>query len=131
MRSSRKPNATVADILRPYSAEVRATAQALRQLILETIPTASEHPYAGWKGIGYRDPQAGYFAGIFPQGDHVRLLFEHGAALDDPDEILEGQNVRQVRWIVVRPGPRLAKGAIQRMLRTALLHGSTRARRWR
>lgn len=59
MPSSRKPNATVADVLRPFDPPVRATAQALRRLIKETIPTATEHPYAGWKGNGYRDPQAG------------------------------------------------------------------------
>lgn len=83
----------------------------------------------GWKGIGYRDPQAGYFAGIFPQRDHVRLLFEHGARLDDPDGILQGEGVRQVRWIVVRPGSRLPRARIVAMLERAVLHGSMRRRR--
>lgn len=129
MPSSRKPNATAADVLRPFSARVRATAEQLRRLVGQAIPTATERPYVGWKGIGYRDPQAGYFAGIFPQRDHVRLLFEHGARLDDPDGILQGEGVRQVRWIVVRPGSRLPRGAISRMLVRAVLHGSMHRRR--
>jgi hypothetical protein len=129
MPSSRRPEARVADILKPYSADLRALAKSLQNLVRETVPTATEHPYVGWKGIGYRDPQAGYFAGIFPQRDHVRLLFEHGAALDDPDGIFEsGTGVRQVRWIVLRPGVRVRRRAIQAMLRRALVHGSTRRR---
>jgi hypothetical protein len=129
MPSSRKPNATAADILRPFPADVRATAEQLRRLVKVLVPTAAEHPYPGWKGIGYRDPQAGYFAGIFPQQDHVRLLFEHGAELADPDAILQGDNVRQVRWIVLYPGARLPRETIERMLRRALVHASVRPRR--
>ncbi|MGH7712826.1 MAG: DUF1801 domain-containing protein [Gemmatimonadaceae bacterium] len=124
-----KPNATAADILRPFPEDVRATAEALRVLVKKAVPTATEHPYIGWKGIGYRDPQAGYFVGIFPQPDHVRLLFEHGAMLDDPDDILRGDNVRQVRWIPLRPGQRVPRSAIERMLRRALVHGSAKKRR--
>jgi hypothetical protein len=129
MRSSRKPNATVEDVLRPFPEDVRTTAEHLRQVVLQAIPTATEHPYLGWKGIGYRDPQAGYFAGIFPQPDHVRLLFEHGAALDDPDGMLVGDDVRQVRWIVVRPNSRIPRTEIGRMLDRTVIHGSTRRRR--
>lgn len=129
MPSSPKPNATAADVLRRFSARVRATAEQLRRLVVQTIPTATEHPYVGWKGIGYRDPQAGYFAGIFPQRNHVRLLFEHGARLDDPGGILQGEGVRQVRWIVVRPGSRLPRARIVAMLERAVLHGSMRRRR--
>lgn len=130
MPSSPKRNAaTTADVLRPFPARVRATAEQLRRLVVQVIPTATEHPYVGWNGIGYRDPQAGYFAGIFPQPDHVRLLFEHGVALDDPDGILQGDGVRQVRWIVVRPGSRLPRAKIVPMLERAVLYGSMRRRR--
>ncbi|HEV8364877.1 MAG TPA: DUF1801 domain-containing protein [Gemmatimonadaceae bacterium] len=126
MPGSRKPNATVADILEPFPARVRRISEQLRKLVTRTIPTATEHAYPGWKAIGYRDPHAGYFAGIFPQLDHVRLLFEHGAALEDPDGLLEGENVRQVRWIVLRYGAPLPRAAIASLLRRAVLYGSTR-----
>ncbi len=128
MPGSRKPNASVADILQPYPVRVRRIAEQLRKLVTRSIPTATEHAYPGWKAIGYRDPQAGYFAGIFPQPDHVRLLFEHGAALEDSDGLLEGENVRQVRWIVLRHGTPLPRAAIASLLRRAVLYGSTRRR---
>ena len=132
MRSLRKPNvkpATPADILRAFPRDVRDVAEQLRRLVKAAVPTATEHAYVGWRGIGYRDPQAGYFAGIFPQRDYVRLLFEHGGMLEDPDGILQGENVRQVRWISVRPGTRLPRTAIEQLLHRALLHGSTRRKR--
>jgi hypothetical protein len=131
MSSSRKPNAKAADILRPFPPEVRKVAQELQRLVQRAIPTATEHPYIGWKGIGYRDPQAGYFAGIFPQPDHVRLLFEHGASLEDPEGILQGDNVRQVRWILVHPGAQVPEPAITSMLRRAVIFGSLKKRRQR
>jgi hypothetical protein len=78
---------TPEEILADFLPDVRALAGALRALILRTIPTASEHAYSGWRGIGYRHPQSGYFCGIFPQRDHVKLGFEYGAALPDPDRM--------------------------------------------
>ena len=93
MPGSRKPNATVADILEPFPARVRRISEQLRK------------------------------------PDHVRLLFERGAALEDPDGLLEGENVRQVRWIVLPYGAPLPRAAIAALLRRALLYGSTRRRR--
>jgi hypothetical protein len=92
-------------------------------VIRETVPTASEHVYPGWKALGYRDPQSGYFCGIFPQSDHVRLLFEHGAALPDPERVLKGAT-RQVRYLEVREEEEIPIAAIQRLLRAALIHGA-------
>jgi hypothetical protein len=109
--------------LAKYPDYVRALAERLRQLVLRTVPTASEHVYLGWKALGYRDPQSGYFCGIFPQADHVRLLFEHGAALPDPDGLLTG-TTRQVRYVEIRAAEDLRVEAIQRLLRAALVHGA-------
>ena len=72
-RSSPDKTATADGFLARYPDSVRALAEQLRQLVLRTVPTASEQVYPGWKALGYRDPQSGYFCGIFPQPDHVRL----------------------------------------------------------
>jgi hypothetical protein len=53
----------------------------------------------------------------------VRLLFEHGAALPDPDRVLTG-TTRQVRYIEVRDARDIPIGPIQRLLRAALIHGA-------
>jgi hypothetical protein len=114
---------TAEQFLSGYPPNIRALAERLRSVIRETVPTASEHVYLGWKALGYRDSQSGYFCGIFPQSDHVRLLFEHGAALPDPDRVLRG-TTRQVRYLEVREVEEIPIGAIQRLLRAALIHGA-------
>lgn len=115
---------TAEQFLAAYPASIRMIAERLRRLVCDTVPTASEHVYPGWRALGYRDPQSGYFCGIFPQQDHVRLLFEHGAALPDPDGILTGAT-RQVRYVAVRDAAAIPVGSVQRLLRAALIYGAT------
>ena len=115
-------------ILRPYTPRIKALAGRLRVLVRDVLPTAEERAMVGWKGIGYRDPQAGYVCGVFPQEDHVRLLFEHGAALEDPDRLLMG-TTKQTRHIEVRSVRDIRVRAIGRLIRAAVLHGSVRVRR--
>lgn len=122
-RSTGKTVITADAFLSEYPDPVRELSERLRRLALRTVPTASEHVYTGWRALGYRDPQSGYFCGIFPQSDHVRLLFEHGAALPDPDGILSG-TTSQVRYVEIREPGDIRVGAIQRLLRTALVHGA-------
>ena len=75
-------------------------AECLRTLVRDTVPEAEELTYTGWHALGYRTREAGYFAGIFPRDEHCDLLFEHGAALPDPDGVLEGEGA-QTRYIRV------------------------------
>lgn len=115
---------TAEQFLAAYPPAIRTVAERLRRLVRDTVPTASEHVYPGWRALGYRDPQSGYFCGIFPQPDHVRLLFEHGAALPDPDRVLTGAT-RQVRYVEVCDANAIPVGSVQRLLRAALMLGST------
>jgi len=110
-------------ILQAFEPAVARSAGELRRLVRETIPTATEHGYPGWRAIGYRDPQAGYFCGIFPQIASVRLIFEHGIRLDDPDGVLQGAG-RQVRFIEITPDEVIPEQAIRRLLRAAIRLGS-------
>ena len=61
-----------------------------------------EVAYPGWQAIGYRDPRAGYVCGIFLFDDHVRLIFERGNLLPDPDGVLEGKT-KQTRHLTFQP----------------------------
>lgn len=72
----------------------------LRQAVLKVIPEASERVYLGWRGIGFHHPDAGYVCAIFPGADRVRLGFERGHLLYDPDQRLEGTGNR-VRYLTV------------------------------
>jgi hypothetical protein len=72
----------------------------VRQLVLEAEPDLAERLYRGWDGIGFRHPAGGYVCAIYPRDDEVRLLFEHGARLKDPDRILQGEG-SQTRFIPI------------------------------
>ncbi|HEX2207020.1 MAG TPA: DUF1801 domain-containing protein [Longimicrobium sp.] len=117
--------ATPEDILAPLPDDVRALAEELRWMVREMVPGVEERANAGWKGLGYHDAQSGYFCGIFPRPPAVRLLFEHGAALPDPDRLLMG-DTKQVRWIELRPGEPIPREGIRRLVDAALLHGAIR-----
>lgn len=99
--------------------------QQLRVFLRTEVPSAVERVYWGWCALGYRDPQAGYFCGLFPQKDHIRLYFEHGVALPDPLGILEGET-RQTRYLVLRPGDLIPETPLRALLHAALLYGSVR-----
>ena len=99
--------------------------QRLRGFLRAEVPTAVERVYWGWCALGYRDPQAGYFCGLFPYKDHIRLYFEHGAALPDPGGVLSGET-RQTRYIPLHPGEDIPEAPLRALLHAALLHGSVR-----
>jgi hypothetical protein len=73
----------------------------VRDAVLAAEPDLSERVYRGWDGIGFRHPEAGYICAIYPRESEVRLLFEHGTLLDDPEGLLEGEGT-QTRYVTVR-----------------------------
>ena len=92
---------TPEELLAEHDPSVVELALRVRELILMVMPEATEKVYAGWHGIGYHDPQAGYVCAIFPAADHIRVGFEHGNLLPDPDGRLEGEG-SQVRYLTIR-----------------------------
>ena len=88
---------TPQDILAGLTPDVAGIVQKLRKLIAETVPDAAQVAYPVWKGIGYHHGTSGYFCAIFPQATGVKLGFEFGVLLPDPDGVLEGAG-KQVRY---------------------------------
>ena len=84
------------DLLSEHPDAVAATAQRLREVLLDAHPQLEERVRRGWHSINYRDPVAGFVCAVFPTADRVRLVFEHGARLPDPERRLSGTG-RQVR----------------------------------
>jgi len=118
----------VEELLAGHVPEVRALAEALLALARETLPAdVREVVYRGWHAVGLRDPRAGYLGGVFPLEDRVRLLFEHGVELDDPEGVLTGDG-RQVRVVELRPGDPVPEDAIRALLHQALAVGAARRR---
>jgi DNA transformation protein len=116
-RSTKARTVAPAQILEGYSSEVRELAERLRRIVLEEAPDAEEAGYVGWRLIGYRSPH--YFCFVAPQADHVRLGFEHGVRLGDPDGLLEPMG-KQVRFVRCTPGRALPVRGIRALIRAAL-----------
>jgi hypothetical protein len=107
------------DILHEHNPEVRWLSEQLRQVVLTTVPEATEIAYPVWHGIGYRHPQVGYFCAIFPQKDQVNLSFEFGVLLPDPHLLLKG-NGTQVRFVPIFSQVDLHTEALSTLIRAAI-----------
>ena len=97
--------------------------RSLRLVVREAAPEATELGYLGWRGIGYRHLAAGYFCGIFPQSDHVRLLFEYGRHLPDPDGLLT-EGGTQTKWMLVREIDAIVEEQIAALVEMAVAFGA-------
>jgi len=110
---------TIGELLGSYPPPIRELAYRLRKVVLEVAAGVNEKANKGWRSISYRDPDVGYFCGIFPFEDHVDLIFEFGALLPDHGEILEG-DAQQVRYLRFRDAKDLHAQPLRRLLGAAL-----------
>jgi hypothetical protein len=119
--SSKKPEGRAVcspeDILHGHTPEVRAIAECARVLIKRELPEVEENGYPGWRLIGYRQGGA-YLGFVAPLKDHVRLGFERGVYMNDPDGLLEGDGT-QVRYVRLS-SEELPEDAIARLLKEAV-----------
>lgn len=112
-------------LLAAYPPGIRELALRLRTSVLALLGEPEERVYPGWRALGYRDARAGYVCGIFPRAGEVRLLFEHGTALADPEGLFTGGG-RQTRYLALRPGDEVPEASIRAMLERAVLYGAVR-----
>jgi hypothetical protein len=108
--------ASVEDLLARCAPGVRRLVEASRRAVLAAVPGSTERLRAGWGLLGYDAP--GYFAYVVPQRDHVRIGFERGVLLEDPDGLLE-EDGTQVRHVTIRATRDLARPALAALLRQA------------
>lgn len=107
---------SIAALLRGLPADRRRLVEAARKRIVGVVPLAVERLRPGWGLIGYNAPA--YFAFIVPAPGDVRIGFEWGVSLHDPNGLLEGAG-RQVRYWPVRSVADLRSSALADFLRTA------------
>jgi DNA transformation protein and related proteins len=118
-RPRRRARVEPEQILEGHRVEIRELAEKARALVRAAAPEASEAGYPGWRLIGYRAPH--YFCFVAPQPDHVRVGFEHGCALPDPQHVLEPMG-KQVRFVRLVPGKRMPAAALRALIRAALAY---------
>ena len=106
-------------ILARHTPAMQRIAARLRKLIHAAAPEVTEAAYPGWHAIGFRHPDCGYFCGVFPFDDHVKLIFEFGVLLEDPFGALEGEG-KQVRHLTYRSARELQIAPLKFFLEQAV-----------
>ena len=122
MTPARRPKATLTrqQLLAASPPALRALALEAREVILAAAPSLEERVLPGWRALGYRDARAGHLCALFPLPGELKLYFEHGATLADPDGLLEG-NLKHTRFLRLRTRKDLRKTALRRLVQRALL----------
>lgn len=88
------------EFLGEFTPAVRAVAERLAALFASIVPEAIVSVKPGWRCLAFTHPQAGYFCGVFPTGDAVRVGFEFGVLLPDPQRVLTGSG-SQLRYVEI------------------------------
>lgn len=99
-------------LLEPLPAVIAQHAHAIINMIADTHPELEAKVKQGWRSVNFRHPQAGHVCALFPERSVIKLYFEHGVLLSDPENCLKGQT-RQTRYMLFEPpapidGPVLA-----------------------
>ena len=95
---------------------------ATRKWLLDLLPTACEivYEYRDWIVLSYSPSERGYegVLAIRADADGVKLYFNQGKGLPDPEKLLKGS--AQARWIAVESAASLARPAVAALAREAL-----------
>lgn len=111
--------ALVARMSPDHARLVAATRRALRK----RLPAALEvvYEYRDWFVISFSPSDRGYEGVLAIRGsaDDVRLCFNRGKELSDPDDLLRGSG-SLVRWIELKSAAALARPNVARLLDEAI-----------
>jgi hypothetical protein len=99
--------------------DMQALANALRALMHETVPEVDEAVYTGWGVLGYRiyiGKRRVYLGFVHPTRDYVSIGFEWGVFLPDPEHLLEGDDLKQVRFMTFRSIDDIPRAALAQFI---------------
>ena len=96
---------------------------AMRRSLRKRLPTAHEvvYEYRDWFVISYSPNERGYegVLAIRASADGVRLYFNRGKGLPDPEKLLRGSG-NQTRWIHLEGASTLARPEVVRLIDEAI-----------
>ena len=113
------PDAT--ELLAGHTPQVRAVFEALRDLVREVMPGATEqvdlpdHLVAFGLGPPGKVRMRDLAVAVAPHAAHVNVQLAHGALLDDPTGIVEGTGKR-IRHVKCRTLADVERPALRRLL---------------
>jgi hypothetical protein len=118
----RPPDPQLLGFLTAYDRTIADLALALREIILEEAPHASESIYkvytvAIW--FGFSGKMKDMFCYITTHARHINLGFPQGATLSDPNRVLEGDG-KAMRHIQFRSMSNLERPFVRRYIQAAI-----------
>ncbi len=118
----RPPHPRLVGFLEAYERPIGDLALALREIILEGAPDASESVYqvytvAIW--FGFSGKMKDMFCFITTHAKHVNLGFPNGASLPDPNRVLEGEG-KALRHIKFKNPGDLERPFVRRYIQAAM-----------
>ena len=118
----RPPDPQLLVFLEAYDRHISDLALALREVILEEAPDASESIYqvytvAIW--FGFSGKMKDMFCYIATNAGHVNLGFPRGSTLPDPNRVLEGAG-KTMRHIKLRSQRDIERPFLRRYIQTAI-----------
>lgn len=119
----RVAEAEVRRLITVFASKSQRLVATLRRSLRKRLPTAHEivYEYRDCFVISFSPSEHGY-EGVFTvrgDGSGVRLYFNRGQELPDPERLLQGTG-GQVRWILVEGAPTLARPSVKRLIDSAL-----------
>ena len=118
----RPPDPQLLGFLEAYDRNISDLVLALREVILEEAPDASESIYqvytvAIW--FGFSGKMKDMFCYIATNARHVNLGFPRGSTLPDPNRVLEGEG-KTMRHIKLRSQRDVERPFVRRYIQTAM-----------
>ena len=118
----RSPDPQLLGHLSAYDRTIADLALALREIVLEEAPGASESVYqvytvAIW--FGFSRKMKDMFCYITTHARHINLGFPRGAALPDPNRVLEGEG-KAMRHVKFRNMDDLERPFVRRYIQAAI-----------
>ena len=118
----RPPDPLLLGFLEAYDRPIADLALALREIILEEAPHASESIYqvytvAIW--FGFSGKMKDMFCYIATNARHINLGFPRGSTLPDPNRVLEGDG-KTMRHIKIASQRDLERSLVRRYIRASI-----------
>lgn len=90
-------------LLDRHSQEIAELTLEVVGWVVKQFPEMTAKVMLGWRSVNFRHPRAGFVIAVFPFEDHVSIIFQNGRMLSSP-LLVGGAEIKQVRWIPLKPG---------------------------
>lgn len=115
-----KPDQSILVFLSSYSEEVSENALKLREVLLANLPGVSEQLDLPAKMIAYcyGRKYAELVCVVFPSKKGLKLGFNRGIDLPDPDHLLEGTG-KISRYVEIKSAQQIKSPAVKKLIKAA------------